>query len=49
MTILERLYTELYRLQAELDQADYHIEFTNLEEELCYIEGLIYNIEYFEE
>ena len=49
MKPIEKLYNELYSLEAELDRAEYHVEIINLEEEIKFIEGLIFNIEYYEE
>ena len=49
MKSLSKLYNELYLLQAELERAEYYVETKNLEEEIGFIEGVIWNLEYLED
>ena len=42
---MEKLYSELYRLENDLDTAEYHVERENLEREIGFLLGVIYNLE----
>ena len=42
---MNKLYNELYRLVADLERAEYSTERQNLEEEIKFLEGVIWNLE----
>lgn len=42
---LKKLYNELYSLEADLNRAEYYVEIENLEEEIAFLEGVIWNLE----
>jgi len=46
---MRKLYDELYRFVADLERAECSMEREKLEKEIRFLEGLIWNIEYYED
>ena len=42
---MEKLYAELYRLESDLESAEYHVEIANLTKEIGFLKGVIWNLE----